>query len=482
MKKISFFLLIVLVGCSCVFLGFDYTHNIEPNHYYQVYLDDELIGTIKSKKELEKYIDKRGEYIKNKYNVDKIYRPNGLEIKKVTTYDDDLMSVQDIYNHILEQKAFTIKGYQFTINNGDDNQKIYVLDKNIFETAIESTIKAFVGTDKYNNYKNEEQEEIKTTGTYVNNIYVENDITLKEVDVPVNEQIYIDASELTKYLLFGTTNEQKVYTVQVGDTIPKVAFNNQIGIEEFLISNPEFTSENNLLFPGQQVTIGVTNPQIRVVIEEKSVSDEEDKYQVNETVNDAKLKGDDTIIQQGENGLSRVTRVNKTVNGVIIYSDTKKREVLKPSVDEIIERGGKVIPNVGLTTSWGWPTNPGYIITDRYVWRINPVTYKRELHSGIDIAGTGYYSPIYATNNGTIENIKSTYDYGNHVIINHNNGYYTLYAHMAAFAPNIKVGDTVARGQIIGYMGMTGYATGVHVHYEIWQGCKFCRIDPLSKY
>ena len=67
MKKISFFLLIVLVGCSCVFLGFDYTHNIEPNHYYQVYLDDELIGTIKSKKELEKYIDKRGEYIKNKY-------------------------------------------------------------------------------------------------------------------------------------------------------------------------------------------------------------------------------------------------------------------------------------------------------------------------------------------------------------------------------------------------------------------------------
>ena len=53
---------------------------------------------------------------------------------------------------------------------------------------------------------------------------------------------------------------------------------------------------------------------------------------------------------------------------------------------------------------------------------------------------------------------------------------------MAAFAPGIKVGDTVARGQLIGYMGMTGYATGVHVHYEIWQGCRFCRIDPLSKY
>ena len=170
MKKISFFLLIVLVGCSCVFLGFDYTHNIEPNHYYQVYLDDELIGTIKSKKELEKYIDKRGEYIKNKYNVDKIYRPNGLEIKKVTTYDDDLMSVQDIYNHILEQKAFTIKGYQFTINNGYDNQKIYVLDKNIFETAIESTIKAFVGTDKYKRVYAEVSRKKKDSGKKPSNV------------------------------------------------------------------------------------------------------------------------------------------------------------------------------------------------------------------------------------------------------------------------------------------------------------------------
>lgn len=481
MKKISLFLLIILVGCSCVFLGFDYSDNIEPNHYYQVYLDDELIGTIKSKEELEKYIDKRGEYIKNKYNVDKIYRPNGLEIKKVTTYNDGLMSVQDVYENILEKKAFTIKGYQFTINNGENNQKIYVLDKQVFETAVESTIKAFVGTDKYNNYKNEEQEEIKTTGTLVNNIYVENDITLKEIDIPVNEQIYVDAAELTKYLLFGTTNEQRVYTVQVGDTISKVAFNNQIGVEEFLISNPEFTSENNLLFPGQQVTIGVTDPQIRVAIEEQIISDEVDKYQVIESVDPEKLVGDDTVTQEGEDGLSRVTRVNKTVNGVIIYSDLKKREVLKPSVDKVIERGGKVIPNVGLTTSWGWPTEPGYIITDRYVWRINPVTYKRELHSGIDIAGTGYYSNIRATNNGTIENMRYTDDYGYHIIINHNNGYYTLYAHMAAFA-NVKVGDTVSRGQVIGYMGMTGWATGVHLHYEIWEGCRFCRIDPLSKY
>lgn len=481
MKKISLIFLIVLICVSALLLGFNYNDNVEPNHYYQVYLDEELLGTIKSKKELEKYIDERGEYIKNKYKVDKISKPNGLEIKRITTYQDKLSTVKEMYEKILEKKAFTIKGYQFTLTDGETSKKIYVLDKTIFENAVTATIKTFVGSDRYDAYINDTQEEIKTTGSFANNIYVQEDITIKEVDIPVNEEIYIDENELTKYIIFGTTEAQKVYTVQPGDTIQRVAFNNQIGVDEFLISNPEFTSANNLLFPGQQVIIGVTNPQIKVVLEERTVEDEVDKYQVIENIDPEKLIGDDTVIQSGEDGLSRVTRNTQKINGIFIYSDTEKREVLKPSVDEIINKGGKVIPNVGSLTSWGWPTNPGWIITSDYVWRINPITGSREIHSGIDIAGTGYYSPIYATNNGTIESKRYTYDYGNHVIINHNNGYYTLYAHMADFADQ-EVGATVARGEVIGYMGETGWATGVHLHYEVWLNCRYCRLNPWDIY
>ena len=52
---------------------------------------------------------------------------------------------------------------------------------------------------------------------------------------------------------------------------------------------------------------------------------------------------------------------------------------------------------------------------------------------------------------------------------------------MAAFG-KIKVGDVVARGQVIGYMGSTGYSTGTHLHYEVWKDCKFCRLNPWSFY
>lgn len=481
MKKYSLVFLGIIITCSIIFLGFDYNHNLEPNHYYSVYLDDELLGTIKSKKELQKYIDNRGEFIKNKYSVDKIYEPNGLEIQKVTTYNNELLSVKEIYDKIVEKKDFTVKGYQFTLTDGDNVQKIYVLDKNVFEEAMISTIKTFTGSEKYDNFINETQKEIETTGEYTTNIYIQDDITVKEINIPVTETIYIDANELTKYLIFGTTEAQKVYTVNIGDTIEKISNNNQIGISEFLISNPEFKDENSLLFPGQEVVIGVTDPQVKVVLEETSVEDEVDKFTTIENIDATKLIGDDVVEQEGEDGLSRVTRKYKKVNGNFLYRDTEKREVLKPTVDRIITKGGKVIPHIGSLTSWGWPTDQGWVLTDDFVWRINPITGGREHHSGVDIAGLGCYRPVYAVNNGTLETKRSTYDYGNYVVINHNNGYYTLYAHMNSFESQ-QVGDVVQRGEVIGYIGATGYATGCHVHYEVWYGCRYCRINPMSLY
>lgn len=481
MKKYSLVFLVLIITCSIIFLGFDYNHNLEPNHYYSVYLDDELLGTIKSKNELQKYIDKRGEYIKNKYNIDKIYEPNGLEIQKVTTYNNELLSVKDMYDEIVKRRSFTIKGYQFTLTDGDDVQKIYVLDKKVFEEAMVATIKTFTGSEKYDNFINDTQKEIETTGEYTTNIYIQNNITVKEVNIPVTETIYVDSNELTKYLIFGTTEAQKVYTVGIGDTIEKISDRNQIGISEFLISNPEFKDENSLLFPGQEVVIGVTDPQVKVILEETSVEDVVDKFSIVEKTDPERLIGDDVVEQEGEDGLSRVTIKYKKENSNTLYIDTEKREVLKPTVDRIIKKGGKVIPYIGSLTSWGWPTDRGWTLTDDFVWRINPVTGGREHHSGVDIAGLGCYKPVYAVNNGTLETKRTTYDYGNYVVINHNNGYYTLYAHMNSFEGQ-QVGDVVQRGEILGYIGATGWATGCHVHYEVWYGCRYCRIDPMSLY
>ena len=479
---------VILIGI--VFLGLGYKASPEPNNYYEVYLNDKALGTIVSKDELEDYIDENGSYYKNKFDVDKVYSPKGLQIKKLTTYDGDVDSVSDIYKKISKDESFTVRGYEFVIkgqkaeNEGEEaklvTQSIYVLDKDVFKEAVEALIRTFVGEDQYKAYIEDNQVKIETTGEEIQNVYVDEDITVKETNISVDETIYTDSSELANYLLYGKEQKANEYIVQAGDTIENVAFNNKISPEEVLISNSTLTSTTNLLYPGQKLQIIETNPQISVVEESYVVEDIESQYPTEERYDENAAIGVDKVIQDGENGLERVAQRVKKVNGVINYVVPEGKTVLKAPISKIIMKGTKYIPDVGSTTSWGWPTDSGWRLSSGYVWRTNPVTGKRELHGGLDISGTGYGSRIYATNNGRVKEAGYHYSYGNHVIIDHNNGYLTLYAHMSRI--NVKEGQVVARGDVIGYVGMTGTATGPHVHYEIWKGCDYCRINPMSMY
>src|SRR5699024_1147061 len=139
--------------------------------------------------------------------------------------------------------------------------------KEVFEEAMDKTIRSFVDSDSYDKYLNNDQKEIESgdTGTIIENIYIENKVTVKETNIPSDETIYENVDDLSKYLLFGTLDEQQKYTVQSGDTISDVAFNNKLSNEEFLIANPEFTDANNLLYEGQNVTISIIKPQFRLV-------------------------------------------------------------------------------------------------------------------------------------------------------------------------------------------------------------------------
>ncbi|MCB5252149.1 MAG: M23 family metallopeptidase [Candidatus Cloacimonadaceae bacterium] len=103
-------------------------------------------------------------------------------------------------------------------------------------------------------------------------------------------------------------------------------------------------------------------------------------------------------------------------------------------------------------------------ISDGWGSRIHPITKNLEFHHGIDISNqTG--TPIYATASGVVEKTRYTRGYGKHVVIDHGNGYKSLYAHL--YNIKIKKGESVSKGQIIGLMGDTGYSTGPHLHYEV---------------
>lgn len=489
MKKVSMIIIIMLITATLFVVGFNNKKQYEPNIYYQVYLDEEVIGVIRSQTELESYINKQGDYIKKKLGVKKVYAPKGLQIRKITTYDGKVDNIKDIYKKIEDKSDFTISGYQFSLKKTDDNgemkvKKIFVTDKEIFSKAITGVIKNFVGENIYNAYIEDNQIKIESTGRNTENIYVDEDITIKETLIPTAEKIYTNDEELSQYLLFGENMKKSDYTIKAGETIEQVAFNNEISVKEFLMSNPKFTSANSLLFPGQIVNIAVPDPQLSVVIEEYVVEDQTSKYTTEEIYDGNMTLGDSEVRQKGENGTIRIFQRVKSVNGVITFVDKINQETMKPSINEIVAIGTKYIPTVGSVGNWAWPTNSGWTITSPYGWRIDPFSGYRDLHNALDIAGTGYGSNIYAATNGVVTTVSYDSINGYHVVINHNNGYYTWYNHMNSW-PIVKVGQTVARGQVIGYIGSSGYATGPHLHFQVWVGRPYREgytINPFDMY
>lgn len=105
----------------------------------------------------------------------------------------------------------------------------------------------------------------------------------------------------------------------------------------------------------------------------------------------------------------------------------------------------------------------------------HPIEKKKIVHGGIDIrAKEGI--PVLATADGTIANTSSKDDWGNLIVISHADGYETWYAHLKGF--NIKNGEKVKKGQIIGYVGNTGQSTGFHLHYEVRLNKE--RVNPMD--
>lgn len=125
-----------------------------------------------------------------------------------------------------------------------------------------------------------------------------------------------------------------------------------------------------------------------------------------------------------------------------------------------------------------WPSYCTYI-TSRQGPRTHPVTGEYKNHGGTDI-GASYGSAIYAADSGTVVRSSDGWNggWGNYVMIDHGNGMQTLYAHMSSRA--VSVGQTVSRGQTIGYVGSTGMSTGPHLHFEMYVNGS--RIDPQTRY
>lgn len=460
-----------------------------PKQIYQVYLDGEKVGLIDSKEELYNLINKEQVEIKQEYNVEQVHPPKGFQIIKTNTYNEEVSTVEDVYNKIKNIKEFTVKGYTISIKSPDTGVEhiyIYVIDDDIFISALNNVVEAFIGGERYEQFKTNTQPEIADTGYTIDSMYFKETITIRESYISVNEKIYTDENELTQYLLFGENNSFEEYVVNQGDTIEKIAENNKLNTSELLIANNELKSVDTLLAIGQKLNVALINPVLDLVYKETVIEDVEEYFQKVYEEDNTKYIDYRATKTLGSNGIHRVTSIVEFTNGEqnqgAIRVDSK---VIKPVQNEIIIKGtkqyaaspGTVYVDTG--AAWAWPTNSPYIITSPYGYRWGTI------HNGLDISGTGYGSPIYASLDGIV--VSSQYggmvgsSAGYNVVIEHYNGYYTVYAHCSALY--VKVGEHVSRGQRIAAMGASGNVTGTHLHFGVYIGKPYAggvHFNPLK--
>ena len=130
-------------------------------------------------------------------------------------------------------------------------------------------------------------------------------------------------------------------------------------------------------------------------------------------------------------------------------------------------------PAVVGSGSFSWPCPSCTYVTSRMGNRYHPIFSEWRYHSGMDI-GASYGSSVIASDSGTICYCGEKGGYGNCIMIDHGNGYYTLYGHLSGYAVSYE--QTVTKGQTIGYVGSSGWATGPHLHFEIRSGST--ALDP----
>ena len=170
-------------------------------------------------------------------------------------------------------------------------------------------------------------------------------------------------------------------------------------------------------------------------------------------------------VQEGSEGEAVVTAQIETLDGEEQRRTILARTVLSQATDEIVEVGTR---NVGIGTGDFMVPVSSYTFTSGFKMRWG------RLHGGVDLAvpeGT----PVYAADNGKVIVAGNLSDgYGNYIILDHQNGYKTLYAHNSELL--VSVGDVVAQGEQIALSGNTGNSTGPHVHFEIQVNDE--KVDP----
>ncbi|WP_099159002.1 peptidoglycan DD-metalloendopeptidase family protein [Virgibacillus ndiopensis] len=458
------------LGLSLTFTTVYADESAELETIYHVYVDGEHIGKIDDKAVVENIMD--GKVTTGQKKFDKFEMTIGENVSFVPekvfnpTYNNS--KVSDILKNELSVKAKAVElkiadetvGYFKDQETADAALKAYKA-KYVDQKKLEK-LEAKKSEQKQSQEKTNPSEaktnpsEAKTNLSVGDSILL--DLTLSE-KVSFSEQKVLPKDIVTvkegvKLLEKGTLKE-KVHKVQDGDVLGGIASQYDLSLDKLLELNPSL-DEDSLLQLDQEINVTEYKPFVDVIVKEEKKVEETIKHETEIIESDELYKGETNVKQEGKEGKQIVHYAIEKQNGKVTSKEAIDKKVTNEPVKKIIIKGTKVIPSRG-SGNLHWPTIGGYVSSNVGVrWG--------RMHKGMDIARPSNRA-ILAADNGVVVEAGRDGSFGNKIVINHNNGMKTIYAHLSSIG--VQVGQTVERGSQIGVMGATGNSTGVHLHFEV---------------
>lgn len=290
------------------------------------------------------------------------------------------------------------------------------------------------------------------------NIKVESVRFLEKVDIKTaNTDLEDLHSEEEMVDLLCTSGEKEtVHKVVAGDTLHSIAKKYDVWEDQLLEDNKGINSKK--LEVGSNIIVKQQAPVLTYEVVEKITYDKVIEHKVEEQKSADIYEGMTETQQAGADGLSEITARVTLQNGKKVEEEDLVTTVKEEPVTEVVLVGTKERPPTVGSGKYIWPLKDSFTQTSGFGSR-----WGRQ-HKGIDLA-VSVGTTVYAADGGTVVEAQYSGSYGNVVMIDHQNGQETRYAHNSKLL--VKKGDKVYQGQPIAKSGNTGRSTGPHVHFEI---------------
>ena len=259
-------------------------------------------------------------------------------------------------------------------------------------------------------------------------------------------------------LLTSNTVEAATYTVESGDTYIGIASAHDMSVDELLGMNPEASLSR--LMPGDVLTVRRNVPYLSVRSVDAVTYVEAVPAPVEYVEDDTMYQGDTKVLEEGAEGSARITARITYLDGVEESRDIRSTQELTAPETRVVAKGTKERPKTMAKGNFIWPVRG--TITSTFGWRT--LFGVSNYHSGLDIAVPSGTS-VKAADGGKVVTAGWHRSYGYYVVINHENGKTTHYAHNSKLL--VSVGERVYQGQVIAKSGSTGNSTGPHCHFEV---------------